>query len=185
MIATFEAARAAVNAATSSGVSSQDADTVINNWLDLLDKMRARHVAVIPDHDRLDVHEHGGQPNNLLSEFIQYIDNRYQLLLLGAELTTGSGSGAGAYALGAVHKSATNSMVSYHRGGIDEEITRDLIRDVYLRNIGNFRKLGIDWPGAGGVKFSSVVESEEKKEELMDSMMTTGPKKKDFKELLG
>lgn len=173
MIATINSARVAINAAVNGGAGMQDSSTAVNNWLDLMENMRARHVAVKPDHDSLDIHEAGTTGNNIIKELVDYIDNKFQLIILGAELTTIAPS-VGSYALGQIHKGATNSIVMYNRNGIEEIIERDLLRDFFLRNKQNFYRLGLKWPGPNGVKFEIKVKQEEQKEEMMEQMKKEG-----------
>jgi len=160
LIATIDAARSAVNLAGSAGISMNDYGAIVNNWLDILENMRARNVAVKPDHDKLEVHEAGSIGNNILQQLLEYVDSKIQLLILGAELTTIAPS-VGSYALGQIHRGATNSVVMYNRSSVDEEITRDLLYEIYLRNRQNFYSLGIRWPGFGSIQFSSMSRPDE------------------------
>jgi len=169
LVATMDAVRAAYNSATQSGSGPANATTIINNYLDILENMRSRNVAVFPDHDKLQVHEGGSTGNNIIAQLIEYCDKRIQLLILGAELTTSAPS-VGSYAMGQLHKGATNSIVMYHRQGIEENIERDLVYDFYHRNRLNFLKLGIRWPGVNGFQFETKVEQEEQREEMLEKM---------------
>jgi len=175
MIATIDAARAAVDAATSGGAGVQDASTIVSNWISLLENMRSRHVAVKPNHDSIDVIEGGSVGQNILQQLIEYLDNKIQLLILGAELTT-MAPGVGSYALGQVHKSATDSIVLYNRQNIEEIIERDLIYDFYLRNKYNFQRLGLKWMGPSGCKFNIAVKQEELREDMMQQPGMMNPR---------
>lgn len=142
IIASINAAKAAYNMATNAGTGAQDAQTIIDNWLDILENMRSRHVAVKPEHDSIDIHEAGSVGQNILKELIEYVDQKIELLLLGSELVTQAPS-VGSYALGQIHEGATASIVLYNRQNIEEILSRDLIRDFYLKNRMNFYSLGI------------------------------------------
>lgn len=168
LVATIQAARAAVDAALKGGTGVKNASDIMDNWLDMLEKMRARHVAVKPDYDKLDIHEAGSTGQNILKELIDYIDKKIELLILGAELTTMAPS-VGSYALGQLHKGATQSIVSYNRSNIEEVFERDLLYDFYLRNRYNFLALGLYWIAPCPVKFKIKVEKEEQQEEMMQA----------------
>ncbi len=166
MIATIDAARAAIDAASMGGSGVEDVNNIVSNWLDLLENMRARHVAVKPSHDQIEVHEGGSTGQNILQGLIEYIDKKIQLLLLGAELTTIAPS-VGSYALGQIHRGATNSIVIYNRKALQETLERQLLYDIYHRNLENFRNLEIEWPGWGEISLKISLEQEEQREQFL------------------
>jgi hypothetical protein len=161
-IAQIKTIKAAFDAATKLGSGSHNATTVINNYIELIEKMRARHAAVIPDHDRLEFREAGSIGNNILREFLEYWDSQIQLYILGSELPTRT-DGIGSYALGEVQAEQLNDIIAYDRGNIEETITEDLLYDIYVRNKYNFLLHGIKfWPGPGKVKFKIKAKKEPK-----------------------
>lgn len=160
LAAAINAAQAAFNAAASTGAAVKDVDTIINNWLDLLQNMRSRHVFVYPDSDKFEVHEAGATGNNIVKEFIEYIDLKYQLLLLGCELVTIAPS-VGSYAATQSQKGIYDYIVKYYRENVDVCVETDIISDFFFRNRLNFLRLGIRWPGEDGIKFASVAAAEQ------------------------
>jgi hypothetical protein len=158
--AAINAAQAAFNAASQTGGAVKDADEVIANWLDLLKNMVARKCFVYPDTDKFEVHEAGSTGNNLLRELIEYIDLKYQLLILGCELVTIAPS-VGSYAATQSQKGIYDYIVNFYRANVDECIETDIIYDFFCRNRLNFLQLGIKWPGPDGLNFRSVAKQEE------------------------
>ena len=179
LIGQIKTAMAAYNAAANAGSGSQDASAIMSNFLGILENMRARNVAIISDHDNIKVHEHGNQGANILQQLIDYVDKKIQLLILGAELTTIAPS-VGSYALGQAHKGITESIVSYNKNIVEEELERDLIQDFLIRNRFNLAKLEIDFPEHGEYKLYLTDRRAEKEEEMMEGV---APSQHDMKEL--
>lgn len=164
--ALIDTAMGTVNAAIGDGYATyQERATAL---LSVLDKMRKAHVIALPKAGQeVDIMEHGTSGSNILRELIEYIDKRIQLLLLGAELTTSS-PGEGSYALGQIHRGATQSIVQFNRLRLQEVLERDLVYDFIYRNRANFKKLGL-WPiDPKDVRLEITVEAEqiEKKKAL-------------------
>ena len=176
LIATINAVKAAFNGATYGGGGMLDANNLMSKWLDILENMRSRHVACKTEDDKIEVHQGGQTGQNILQQLIQYIDTKIELLILGAQLTTGAPS-VGSYALGQAHKGVTHSIVQYNQEIIQEEITTDLIYDFYLRNRTNFLALKIKWPGLSGINFKIRIEKEDQQQEMMDKMGEGGNSK--------
>jgi len=154
-----DAATAAFNAALGSG--SVTSTQRVRDLLDTFEKARARHMAVIDKSDQIEFHEHGSAGNNIIRELLEYCDKAFNLLILGAELTTSTPS-IGSYALGTVHKQSTDTIINYNRmrlcGG---SIKKDLIYDFFYRNIPQVRALGLTIPRRNEISVKIEVETEE------------------------
>lgn len=166
--ATLETMIGAVDASLGSGFSTW-AERV-TSYLDLLENMRARHVAVYPKNDEIRFQEGGSTGENIIQQFIAYIDSKIQLAIIGAELTTVAPS-VGSYALGQIHRGATQAIIQYNRLRIAEVLARDLVFEFIIRNRKNFLALGIQPPKPYDVKIEIEVESEEVREQMMQQMM--------------
>lgn len=142
------------------------------SFLEMLEKARGRHAIVVDKSDQIDIKEHGSQGNNIIGDLMKYCDEKIQLLLLGAELTTGTGSGAGSYALGNVHRQQTETLIMYSRSRLQEVLLRDVVYDLLYRNRMNLYRLGLDAPEPGDVDLELYIEMEEKKEQALERSMT-------------
>jgi hypothetical protein len=148
----------------------------VNEYLDILDQMRARQVLVHPKTDEIKFHEVSGTGENIIEKFIKYIDEKIQLAILAAELTTGAPS-VGSYALGQIHRGATQSVVKYNRIRLQEILERDLIYDFLHRNRIQLLKLGIPMPRKSQIKLEIMVEAEEQREGLLEAKGESGAKR--------
>lgn len=144
----------------------------INDWLDVLEKARARHAIVMDKNDKLDVIEHGSTGNNICMQFLQYADEKIALALLGAELTTGTGAGVGSYALGNVHRQQTETLIMYSRSRLEEILLRDVVFDLLYRNRWNLYSLGISVPEPGDIEIELYIKAEKQKEAAMNQQLT-------------
>lgn len=138
---------------------------------DIVEKYRkqvAGHVMVVDkDATSIEFKEHGTQGNNIISEFIGYIDGKINNYILAAELTTQTGSSHGSYAQAKVHRGATQTKVLYGRHRAEERFTQDLVYNFYQINYLNLVNLGLRLPDPGEVNLLFKVRSEEVKEKIL------------------
>lgn len=153
---TIDTMKAAISANLGSGFPT--AAERIENILSTFEKTRARHMAVLDSADKLDFHEHGSSGSNIIGDLVAYCDRKIQLMVLGAELTTTT-AGVGSYALGAVHKVQTDTVVQYSRLRLAETIREDLLLDFFYRNFRGLKRLGIRTPEHGEIRVSIRVET--------------------------
>jgi hypothetical protein len=159
LIATIDTLKASINASLGSGFTT--AKDRANQIIDAFEAARARHMVVLDKSDKVDFHEHGSTSNNILRDMLDYCDQKIQLVILGAELTTStSGSGAGSFALGQIHRQATQAIVQYNRLRLEEVLEKELVYDFYLRNKKNFVELGLKLR-PGDVKLKIRIKAEE------------------------
>ena len=135
--------------------------------LDALDKARARHSVVFDKEDKVNFHEHGSTGSNICQELMQYCDKKIHLLILGQELTTGTGTGRGSYALGGIHENKEQTIVGYNRMRCAETLERDLVYDFIFRNRLNLYRLGCVVPEPGDIELEMRVKREKIKEQAM------------------
>ena len=169
VIMAIDKAKASIDA--SLGPSIQTTSQRITSLLETLEGMRARHALIIDREDRLQPMEMGNIGSNILREFMEYADSKIQLLLLGAELTTGTGSGVGSYALGNVHRQQTETLIMYSRTRLQEVLIRDIIFDLLYRNRMNLYELGLPALEPGDVKLELYVEAEQEKKRAIEKQI--------------
>ena len=126
-----------------------------------MQKWRARHCAIVDKNDELTWNEHGSAGSNIIQQLIEECNKQIQLLFFGTELSTGSGDGRGSYALGAVHKEASDTIITYNRTRLAETIQLDLVHDFLWRNRANLKAIGIKLPEPFDVELEITVDSEE------------------------
>lgn len=127
------------------------ADERIQEWLDVLEAARGRHAIVKDSNDKLEILEKGSTGNNILREFLNYLDEKIQNVFLGASLTTGTGKGVGSYALGEVHQEQTHYLIAYSKERLCEVLMREFVEDLVYQNRNTLKMLGIE-PAADGLK---------------------------------
>lgn len=161
IIAKIDTMKAAFDSSGNLGTGFENMQTRVDDLLETLDNMVARHtLAIDKDAEEVSFHEHGTQGQNLIKEFIEFINKQFLLLILGSELATTTGEGQGAYAMAHIHKGSTQSKVRYPRKRSEERYTEDLVWDFLRRNQNNFSAIGLEIPDEGevGIKFGSESE---------------------------
>lgn len=160
------------------GSPGRSNDAVARQYLDRINKHRARNAFV---HDKLDevkLLEGFGQGWQLIRELLNYLDNAIRVLVLGANLPTSATSG-GSFALAEVQQSSTEALIAFDRELLAETLTRDLVGFVWAINRPAFRALGL-----GGVRPPVLSVRQEKKADpesvsrLVESALRSGLKLK-------
>ncbi len=164
LVAMIDQMRGAIDAELGNGLNS--IASRMQEWLDLLENMRARHVAVHTQGDELRVIENGSTGENIIQSFIDWIDKKVQLVILAAELTTTAPS-VGSYAMGQLHRGATQTVVQFHRLRLANTLVRELLSDFIIRNRGNFLSMGLKIPRPRNIIVKIKVEVEEQKDAMM------------------
>lgn len=170
LVASMDMLKGSISAAL--GADFKTAAERITAWLDVMEKARARHGIVMDKNDKLEVVEHGSTGNNICAEFMKYADEKIALAILGAELTTSTGGGAGSFALGSIHRQLTETLVMYSRARLEEVITRDIVFDLLYRNRMNLYALGLDAPEYGDVKIEFYIPAEVQKEQAVQQQIS-------------
>lgn len=110
-----------------------------------LEDMRARKVIVLANSDAVKMLETGSIGNNILKEFVTYVDEKILLYIIGAELTT-KASHVGSFALGEIHKEQTINTSRYLRERLIESIQTDIVTDFLWLNRFALIANGIKFP---------------------------------------
>lgn len=161
-VAYMDSMKGAVDAALGAGLSEEAKR--VQATLDAIEGARARHALVFDASSKIDFHEAGSTGSNIINELLNYCDQRIQLMILGAELTTMAPS-VGSYALGQIHRGATQTVLQYNRQRLEEVILRDIVYDFLTRNRANLYKNGIPYPKPGDVRIKLKVEQEEQQQQ--------------------
>jgi len=141
--------------------------------LDSFETARSRHAVVIDKNDKFEYHEKGTSGANILKEYIDYLDNKILMLLVGSELATSMPKKVGSYALGRVHQSVTGTIIQYNRKRLSETLKIDLIQEFINKNRENFYLLDIDC-SLDNVEFEIINELEQMKESALIKGMEQG-----------
>lgn len=110
----------------------------MNQTFEALRQLRSNGYAVFEKGSNVDILEASrktGDYKDLLNE----IDRAIAKMVLGQELTTSTGSGAGSYALGKIHQGTFSNIVMSDRANIEESINT-LIRNILRRTFLNLDK---------------------------------------------
>jgi len=148
------------NQGTINSIHGNSVQERVDSIFDSFTAARARHMVVGDKRDKFEYHEMGNVGNNLIKEYIEYIDTKIELLLIGSKLTTGTGE-SGSYALGHIHRGSTQSIITYNRVRLEEVLVQDLIMDFLWQNRINLNILNIEMPDVSDVAIKIRVESEE------------------------
>lgn len=104
--------------------SGKTNDAIAQQFLDVLDRTRGRHVTVFDKSDEVDVVTGGLEGAQIVDQFLRYLDDRMEELVLGRQhLSSDSGSLARAESEG---EDADDSL-EFSRVRLDEAIQRDVV----------------------------------------------------------
>jgi len=127
---------------------ARDADTgkpnqaVIDEWADVLEDMRSRHILVLDAEDQVEMVKMDGQGWQMLAEIRQELRSTIFTLVLGANLTTAADSG-GSYALAEIQENSTEALIQYDRETLEETLSDDLMSAIWFHNHANLIDLGV------------------------------------------
>jgi hypothetical protein len=135
--------KGALNAQAGEGF--KDAESRKQDILDVFQKNLARHLVVIDKTgDEIEFKEQGTVGNNVIKDFMIYLDKQIRNVFFATQLTLGEGEDtSGSYALGKIHERESFYIVRYYRTILQETLNRDYLQDLIKRNWLNFRLLGI------------------------------------------
>lgn len=117
-------------------------ETIMQNWMDTLEDMRARHVLVHDKADEVDVLPGNADGWQLLTTMREELKATITTLILGANLPTTANEG-GSYALGGVQENTTESLIQFDRETLQESLTKGLLGCVWFKNWPNLLELGV------------------------------------------
>ena len=115
---------------------------LINQWRDVLEDLRARHVLVYDSSDQVETVSMDSSGWQLMSSIREELRSTIFTLVLGANLTTAADKG-GSYALAEVQENSTEALVQFDRQALEETLTDDLLGSIWWHNHANLVELGI------------------------------------------
>lgn len=154
--------------------------TVANAWLNLLEQTRGRNFVAADSKDEVDVKEPGASGQNMVHQWLSYLDDALTRLVLGSIRPTGGGSTGVRDGGVSEEANSTESLIQYDRDLLDETLTRDLLGALWRYN-----RPMLMAAGAGAAKmprFRTVPErmrNPKEAVEILSQAMTAGMK---FKE---
>lgn len=124
--------------------SSETLDTYKQNLSDALVQLKHNKVIVMDKTDEVKMLEQSSTGNNIHREYLEYLDKKITLCILGTELASQSGKG-GSYALGQVQENITLDTIKYSQKRMAQTLKSDVINDFLIRNSLLLHLLGIDY----------------------------------------
>tara|TARA_R100001594_G_scaffold128734_2_gene167125 strand:- start:2352 stop:3704 length:1353 start_codon:yes stop_codon:yes gene_type:complete len=124
-----------------------------------LKDMRSRNILVTDKETELEVKDGGMAGHQMVTGFLEMIDKKILGLVLGSALPYGGGEGVGSMARAEVEENTTETLIQFDRTKMDEDLTHDLVSQVWRMNKKNFAEVGLGT--ANMPKFSSVQEKRE------------------------
>jgi phage gp29-like protein len=145
------------------GEGFKDIESRKDDLIDAFQKNYARHIIVIDKAgDEVDFHEHGMVGQNIIKEYIDYIDANIRNLFFGTQLALGNNDKeGGSYALGKIHERETSHIKNHYKNKLINTLNRDLLNDILKRNWSNFRILGIPKEDLNTVKLKMSLDRTE------------------------
>jgi len=127
---------------------ARDAETglpnteLINQWRDVLEDLRSRHVLVYDSSDTVESVSVSGEGWQLMNTIRDELRSTIYTLIMGANLTTSANDG-GSYALAQIQENSTEALIQYDRETLEDTLTDDLLGCIWWKNHANLQELGI------------------------------------------
>ena len=118
-------------------------ETLIAEWVAMLEDLRARHVLVYDKSDEVEVIHGGGDGWQLMESIRNELRNTIYTLIMGANLTTAANEG-GSYALAEIQENSTEALIQFDRETLQETLTKSLLGCIWFKNHANLVELGVD-----------------------------------------
>ena len=138
------------------GSTTKQNETMRDELFTALRDMRSRNILITDKETDIDVKDGGMAGHQMVVTFLKYIDEKILSLVLGSSLPYGGGDSGGSYARAEVEENSSEALIQFDRTKLDEDLTHDLIGQVWRMNRANFAALGL--ADANMPRFSSVQE---------------------------
>lgn len=122
--------------------SGKPNEQLIQDMMDVLEDMRARHILVTDKEDTVEMIKMDGQGWQLLGEIRAELRSTIFTLVLGANLTTSANEG-GSYALAEIQENSTEALIQFDRETLEDTLSNDLMMCLWFKNHANMVELGI------------------------------------------
>ena len=138
------------------GSTTKQNESMRDELFTALRDMRSRNILITDKETDIDVKDGGMAGHQMVVTFLKYIDEKILSLVLGSSLPYGGGDSGGSYARAEVEENSSEALIQFDRTKLDEDLTHDLIGQVWRMNRANFAALGL--ADANMPRFSSVQE---------------------------
>ena len=117
--------------------------TLITQWKNVLEDMRARHVLVSDKADDVQMMPMDGTGWQMLTDIRNDLRNTIFTLVLGSTLSTATNGETGSFAMAQVHENSTEALIQFDRETLEETLTDDLLGAFWTLNRVNIMELGL------------------------------------------
>lgn len=124
------------------GKAGSSNETIVQEWVRVLEKLYARHKLVHDKEDEVTVLPGPGQGHEMVKDFLAYLRDGIQVCVLGSNLPTRATSG-GSYALAEVQENSTDSIIMGDQDVLSEGVDRGLVPLVWSMNAMPLRAEGV------------------------------------------
>ena len=116
------------------GSEGRNNDDLVDEWTEQLVKMRSEHVLISDKNDKLTVEQGPGQGHQMVIDFLKYLDNGIDRLILTSTLPTGGGDGTGSFARSKTEENQLESTLQADRLALSETLDSSLVKLIWSRN---------------------------------------------------
>lgn len=122
--------------------SGQTLAKIAKEYVDILEKLRGRHILV---HDKADELKHEDAPgtgSQIVQDMLNYLDNAITILGLGSVMPTSATTG-GSFALAEIQENSSERLIQFDRDILAETITESLVALILRLNRPQFLAEGL------------------------------------------
>lgn len=116
------------------GSTGRTNDEIVDEWIEQLAKQRSEHVLVSDIKDKLTVHQGPGQGHQMVIDFLKYLDQGIDRLILTSTLPTGGGDQSGSFARSQTEENQLESTLQADRQSLSETIDHSIVTLTWNRN---------------------------------------------------
>jgi len=116
------------------GSEDRDNDTIVDEYIDEINKHRSEHVFVHSKGDDVKIHDGSKAGHDMALNALDYLDRGLNQLILTSVLPTGGGGEQGSFARAETEADQMEATFQSDRMAISEDITEDLVGMVWDRN---------------------------------------------------
>jgi hypothetical protein len=159
------------------GKKGRDNDSIVDEWVSVLEAQRSRHVLVYGEGDEVNVIEPTGAGHQIVVDYCNMLKTDITRLCLGAQRPSGGGgeSQTGARAQAETEATTTESVIQFDQSQIDDTVSHDVIGYWVYMNTPILREMGLD--EAADPKFVSLkqkVEDPLKNAQVIETALRAG-----------
>lgn len=122
------------------GGKAGDLAKINDAYKQMFERMKARHVAMLREGDRVEFHEPGGTGWEVLRFFLSYYDSIIRILLVGSTLPIDAGDTSNSFALAKIQENSSWTNAQYGRYLINEAYSTQLFPMIFRANVDYFKR---------------------------------------------